>query len=119
MIAIQVFQHGTESDVARYFANVRTLLSLGGLFFLRVNAVSTQIYEPHTIIEQNDFGSVTVQYQSGPKQGLPVHFYARDELLKLTQDAFDPVTELQEDIIVRRPPKTGFWAQWEGIWKRH
>ncbi len=118
IIAIQVFQHGTESDVARYFANVRTLLAPGGLFFLRVNAVSTQIYEPHTIIEHNDFGGMTVQYHAGPKQGLPVHFYARDELLTLTQDVFDPVTEPQEDIMVRPPPKTGFWAQWEGSWKR-
>lgn len=117
LIALQVFQHGTAADVATYFANVGMLLRRGGLFFLRVNSVSTQIHHAHTIIERNDFGGVTVEYQAGPKQGLPVHFYAREELLTLTLEAFDLVRAPREEVIVRTP-RTGFWAQWEAVWKR-
>ncbi len=36
LIAIQVFQHGDESDVATYFEKVAALLRPDGLFFLRV-----------------------------------------------------------------------------------
>ncbi len=51
---------------------MRDLLRRGGLLFLRLNSVSTQIRHAHTVIERNDFGGVTVGYQAGPKQGLPV-----------------------------------------------
>ena len=117
IIAIQVFQHGFGADVARYFANVSSMLSPGGLFFLRVNAASTQIMQPHTIVEQNPFGGMTILYEAGPKQGLPVHFYTRDELVNLTRDHFDVVEELHEDITLRTPPEAGYWVQWEGIWR--
>ena len=33
IIAIQVFQHGFEADAVRYFTNVASTLSPGGLFF--------------------------------------------------------------------------------------
>lgn len=118
LIALQVFQHGTAADVATYFANVRDLLRPGGLFFLRVNSVSTQIRHAHVVIERNDFDGVTVEYRAGPKQGLPVHFYAREELLTLTQEAFDVVSEPSEQIVVRTAPQTGFWAQWQAVWRR-
>ena len=118
LIALQVFQHGTVADVATYFANVRDLLRPGGLFFLRVNSVSTQIRHAHAVIERNDFGGVTVEYKAGPKHGLPVHFYAREELLALTQEAFAIVSEPSEQIIVRTAPQTGFWAQWQAVWRR-
>lgn len=88
------------------------------MFFLRVNSVSTQIRYAHVVIERNDFGGVTVEYQAGPKQGLPVHFFGREELLTLTQEAFDIVSEPCEDIIVRTVPQTGFWAQWQAVWRR-
>ncbi len=55
---------------------------------------------------------------AGPKQGLPVHFYTRDELLDLTRDCFDVVDEPREEVIRRTPPETGSWVQWEGIWRR-
>lgn len=118
IIAIQVFQHGFGADVARYFAHVTSMLSPGGLFFLRVNAASTQVHHPHTIVEQNAFGGMTILYEAGPKRGLPVHFYTRDELLSLTRDHFDVVEEPREDVTSRTPPETGYWVQWEGIWRR-
>lgn len=118
IIAIQVFQHGFNADVAQYFAKVRSMIAPGGLFFLRVNSASTQIYRPHTIAEQNEFGGKTVIYQAGPKQGLPVHFYSRKEILELTRDSFESIDELHEDFTHRTPPEKGSWAQWEGIWRR-
>lgn len=119
IIAIQVFQHGFNADVARYFANVRSILSPGGLFFLRVNSISTQIVRPHTVVEQIRFGGKTVIYDAGPKQGLTVHFYSKQELIHLTCEGFEIVDELREDFTQRIPPEKGIWSQWEGIWRRH
>lgn len=118
LVAIQVFQHGTEADANAYFAKAAALLQPGGLFFLRVNAASTQIYHRHRILERNAYGGLTICYEAGPKQDLPIHFYARDELAMLTAKPFEPVGDLQEDITVRVAPQTGFWAQWEGIWRK-
>ena len=118
VIAIQVFQHGVAADVARYFSGVGALLSPGGLFFLRVNAASTQVRRPHTVIEQNGPGGFTIRYESGPKQGLPVHFFSRDELHTLTRDDFALVAQPHEDVTVRTAPETGHWVQWEATWKR-
>lgn len=118
LIALQVFQHGVAADVARYFSGVRSLLASDGLFFLRVNATSTRIRWPHTVIERNDLGGFTILYDAGPKQGLPVHFYSRAELLDLTRDDFTVVAGPREDVTVRTPPGTGHWVQWEATWKR-
>ena len=118
VIAIQVFQHGVAADVARYFSAVRSLLAPCGLFFLRVNAASTHVHRPHTVMERNEFGGYTIRYESGPKRGLPIHFYARDELLRLTRDGFSVVTEPREDVMTRTPPETGEWVQWEAVWRR-
>ncbi len=118
LIALQVFQHGTVADIAGYFDRAGALLRPGGLFFLRVNSVSTQIYHAHTVIERSGLGGVTARYDTGPKTGVPVHFYSRDELLALTREGFEPLVELREDVIARDAPQTGSWAQWEGIWRR-
>ncbi len=118
LIAIQVFQHGDEADVARYFARVAALLRPGGLFFLRVNAASTQIYHAHTVVERNARGGFTIRYDEGPKAGLLVHFYSRAELVERLADAFVPVLEPTEQVTVRIAPKTGSWAQWEAIGRR-
>ena len=118
VIAIQVFQHGAAADVAEYFSGVRSLLAPGGLFFLRVNSASTDPRWAHTVVERNDHGGFTVRYEEGPKRGLAVHFYARDELLGLTRDGFAPVAAPREDVAVRAPPETGRLVQWEAIWKR-
>ena len=76
------------------------------------------MYHRHTILERNARGGTTIRYDAGPKEGLAVHFYAREELADLTGEAFDPVTAPREEIIRRVAPQTGFWAQWEGIWRR-
>lgn len=118
IIAIQVFQHGTTNDVAAYFAKVGRLLRPGGLFFLRVNAASTQIYHPHTIIERNALGGFTIRYDMGPKQDLPIHFYSRRELLHYTKGIFKPVLTPREDVTVRPPDQRGAWVQWEAVWQK-
>ncbi len=118
VIAIQVFQHGFSADVASYFANVKSMLAPGGLFFLRVNSASTHVHRPHTIAEQDQLGGKTVIYEASSKKGLPVHFYGKDEILQLTRDGFELVEELREDVTQRTPSEKGFWSQWEGIWRR-
>jgi SAM-dependent methyltransferase len=116
LVAIQVFQHGLAADVASYFATTRRLLRPGGLLFLRVNSVSTEIFHRHTVVERTA-GGITACYDAGPKAGLPVHFYACDELAALAAEGFDVVSPPREDRITRTPPQHGFWAQWETIWR--
>jgi hypothetical protein len=118
LIAIQVFQHGTAAEAAGWFDTAATLLPPGGLLFVRVNSVATEIYHRHTVLERTDTGGLTIRYDAGPKQGLAVHFYAAAELDALTRDAFVAIDEPREDVIRRDPPKTGSWAQWEFIWQR-
>ena len=112
-----MFQHGTEADVATYFANVKASLRPGGLFFLRVNSVATQIIRRHTVIERTASGGITIQYDEGPKQDLAVHFYSRAELAELTADGFEDVMPPREQIVARTPPQTGCWVQWEAVWR--
>ena len=118
VIAIQVFQHGVAADVEGYFAKVASVLAAGGLFFLRVNSASTEVFHPHTVVERNDLGGLTVRYDDGPKRGLPVHFFTRDELLNLTRECFEVVDGPREEVTRRSPPATGCWVQWEGTWRR-
>lgn len=118
LIAIQVFQHGGDADVRRYFDRAARLLRPGGLFFLRVNSAATEVYHVHTVTDRNPLGGLTVRYEAGPKRGLLVHFYSRAELTEHLSRSFTPVMPLREDIIVRAAPKTGSWAQWEGVWRR-
>src|SRR2546426_419077 len=77
LIAIQVFQHGADADVAAYCERAAALLRPGGLLFLRVNSVSTQIYHAHTVVDRNAWGGLTVRYDDGPKSGLLVRRVAR------------------------------------------
>ena len=118
VIAIQVFQHGSDADAAAYVAKVAALLRPRGFFFLRVNSVGTQIYHAHTVIERNAFGGITIRYDDGPKRALPIHFYSDVELRERLMPAFAPVSEPREDVTVREAPKTGSWAQWETVWTR-
>lgn len=118
LIALQVFQHGDEADVSRYFINTAAAVKPGGLLFLRVNSATTQVYHHHTVLEVNRLGGFTIRYEEGPKQGLPVHFYSREELFAKTDADFETVQDLREDVVGRASPKTGSWAQWEGVWKR-
>ena len=118
LVAIQVFQHGHDDDAACYFTRAAAALRSGGLFFLRVNSSATQVYHRNTVLERNTFGGFTVRYDAGPKAGLPVHFYSRDELLARARDAFELVMEPRHEVIHRAPPQTGSWAQWEVIWRK-
>lgn len=118
VIAIQVFQHGTAADVATYFANVKAGLRQGGLLFLRVNSASTQVFHAHTVLERGERGGRTVRYDAGSKEDMAVHFFSREELADLARDGFEPVMPPRGEIIRRTPPQTGFWAQWEAIWRR-
>ncbi len=118
LVAIQVFQHGADADVAAYCERAAALLRPGGLLFLRVNSVSTQIYHAHTVVDRNAWGGLTVRYDDGPKSGLLVHFFSDVELRERLTPAFVPVTDVREDVTVRAAPKAGSWAQWEAIWKR-
>lgn len=118
LVAIQIFQHGAQADAPAYFAKAAAALKPGGLFFLRVNSASTEIYFRHTIIDRNDFGGLTVRYDEGPKSGLCVHFYSRAELLELARAWFSLLAGPSEDVTERTPPKTGRWSQWEVIWQR-
>jgi hypothetical protein len=118
LVAIQVFQHGTEADAAAYFDKTAGVLRAGGLFFLRVNSASTEMYLRHTVVDRNDVGGFTIRYDEGPKRGLCVHFYAREELLELARGRFRLLAEPRGDVTARTPPKTGSWAQWEAIWQK-
>src|SRR5215470_13267928 len=69
VIAIQVFQHGNDADVRAYLENVTALLRPGGLLFIRVNSINTEIYHAHTVVERNAWGGFTVRYEEGPKSG--------------------------------------------------
>ena len=117
-VAIQVFQHGTAADAVLYFQRVADLLHQGGLFFLRVNSAATQVYHRHTVVERTALGGFTVRYEEGPKAGLCVHFYSRDELLERTAGRFEALLQPREVVIHRAPPQSGSWAQWEAIWRR-
>ncbi len=118
LIAIQVFQHGGEAEAALYFSRVPALLRPGGLFFLRVNSASTEVYHRHTVVERNPLDGFTVRYEDGPKRGLRIHFYSLAELEARTRGTLVPLMAPREDVIQRAPPETGCWAQWEAIWQR-
>ena len=118
VIALQVFQHGAEADVTTYFTRVAALVRPGGLFFLRVNSASTQIYHAHTVVERNTMGGLTIRYDDGPKRGLLIHFFSDSELRQHLQPAFVPSMTLREDVTLRTARKIGSWAQWESIWRR-
>ncbi len=118
LIALQVFQHGDGQRVKDYFIRVAQLLKPGGLFFLRVNSISTQIVRSHCVVERNRSGGFTIRYDEGPKKGLQVHFFSESEIEELLGANFQPIVDLREDLTQREPPLSGFWSQWEGVWRR-
>ena len=118
IIAIQVFQHGTEEMVRSMFSRAADLLKNGGLLFVRVNSASTQVYYSHQIIERTDLGGFTVRYEEGPKAGLAVHFLSLTELEDILSQWFTALEPVAEQVMPREAPKYGSWAQWEGIWVR-
>lgn len=117
VVGIQVFQHGSEEESHAHIHAALDLLVPGGLFCIRVNAAGTQIEHKHTVVETNDAGGFTVVYEEGPKSGLHVHFFGRDELESLTSN-LEPETPIRLDRTHRKPPSVGYWDQWQGIWLR-
>ena len=117
VVGIQVFQHGREAEAHEHVAAALRRLLPGGLFCMRVNAVGTDLEHAHRVVEQNNDGGFTVEYRSGPKKGLAVHFFAKAELSRLLSRC-EPMLELRLDSTRREPPRAGSWLQWEGIWRR-
>ena len=117
VLSIQVFQHGTEERIKKYFEKVLNVLKPGGLLFLRVNSISTEIYFKHTVHQTNSKGGLTIRYWDGPKKDLYIHFYSRKELDAICSD-FDYVVPLYENITKRTLPKIGTWSQWELVLRR-
>lgn len=119
VIGIQVFQHGDRRTVHDHVRRAQRLLRPGGLFCVRVNAVGTDVWPAHDLVEDAGGRGCTVRYVQGPKAGLLVHFFAREELEGLFADDFAAVLPLRPDSTPRRPPAPGQWKQWEAIWRRH
>jgi SAM-dependent methyltransferase len=118
LIAIQVFQHGDGPALSTAFAQAAALLQPGGLLFVRLNSVATQIYHRHTVLERDRLGGLTIRYDDGPKTGLLIHFASREDLLARAGAVFEVVREPREVVMRRDAPKTGTWAQWEAVWRR-
>ena len=116
VVAIQAFQHGTESGAAAYFDRAAGLLRRGGLLFCRVNSSSTQIRRGHAVVEKGPHGGFTVRYAEGPKEGLDIHFFSERELTdRLSGAGFGLVSGPDEKTMPRVPPETGTWSQWEVV----
>jgi SAM-dependent methyltransferase len=109
VVGLQVFQHGSEDEAHAHVRAAIGRLLPGGLFCLRVNGVGTQIEHAHTPLERN-----TIRYEEGPKRGLLVHFFERDELDALTRE-LEPVLPLRVVRMLRRDDT--HWDQWEAIWR--
>lgn len=114
VISIQVFQHGTESEVRKYFEKASELLKPGGILFLRVNSASTTIYLAHTEVEENQYGGKTIRYEDGPKKDLNIHFFTQDELEECLDSANLKLASMIRELRYERsPPGTGTWSQLE------
>ena len=118
VIGIQVFQHGDRGTAHRHIALAREMLRPGGIIAIRVNATPTELEYEHDVVESEPGFGYTVRYIEGPKRGLLVHFFDREELGSLFDDGFDVRLQLRLATTNREPPSTGSWSQWEGIWRR-
>ena len=119
-IAIQVFQHGDMDRVGRYFEKASMLLEKGGLLFLRVNASNTTAQHGHDVIEENNTGGFTVRYNEGPKKGLDIRFFSKEDICSLIhKNDMSVIRELRNVTTERAPPCTGSWSQWEMVARKN
>jgi cyclopropane fatty-acyl-phospholipid synthase-like methyltransferase len=118
IIALQVFQHGRYKVCAQNFAKAKSLLRPGGLFFLRVNSIATEIEHSHEVVERTQKGGNTIQYLQGPKDGLEIHFFSDSEIIDLMSNGFEVAMDLRERFMQRPHNLKGSWAQWEGAWRK-
>ncbi len=109
VIGIQVFQHGSAAETHAHIRAALARVTPGGLFCIRVNAAGTQVEHPHTWVEPG-----TLRYDGGPKRGLLVHFFTREELEQLTA-GLEPVLPLRVARMLRDDGT--HWDQWEAIWR--
>jgi hypothetical protein len=117
VIGIQVFQHGNRREALDNLALAKERVIPGGIFCLRVNAVGTDVWPAHQVVESFPDRSFTVRYLDGPKRGLFVHFFSRREI----EDQFlgwKALLPLRRDRTERGSPELGQWTQWEGIWRQ-
>ncbi|MGH2641529.1 MAG: class I SAM-dependent methyltransferase [Actinomycetota bacterium] len=117
VIGIQVFQHGLRSEAHADLALAKQFVAPDGMFCLRVNAVGTDLWPEHEVIEEFPDGGFTVRYLAGPKIGLPIHFFSRQEIHDLFV-GWDEVLPVRVDLTARVAPAPGQWSQWEGIWRQ-
>jgi len=119
VIGIQVFQHGDRATTGSVIAEAQRRLRPGGLFCLRVNAVSTDVWPAHEVTEQAPDGGFTVRYLAGSKAGLLIHYFSAAELDALfSPPRFEPVLPPRIDQTWRQPlGAPGQWSQWEAIWR--
>jgi ubiquinone/menaquinone biosynthesis C-methylase UbiE len=117
VIGIQVFQHGDRGEGHDNLALAQEALLPGGLFCLRVNAVGTDVWPEHEVVETFPDRSFTVRYLAGPKRGLLVHFFAREEIEGLFT-AWETELSPRLDRTEREPADLGGLAQWEAIWRK-
>lgn len=111
VLSIQLFQHGNRKTVRHLFDKAYELLQTGGLFVLRVNSIHTQIVQKYDVVERSPEGGFTVQYHTGQKTGLHVHFYSAEELHNLIRSRYNIVLPLREEFIPRDDGT--YWVQWE------
>lgn len=111
LLSIQLFQHGDRKTVQQLFDKAYELLQSGGLFVLRVNSIHTQIVQKYDTVERSPEGGFTVQYHTGQKTGLHVHFYSAEELHNLTRNQYKVVLPLREEFMPRDDGT--YWVQWE------
>ena len=118
VVGIQVFQHGRTEEASAHIRAAQERVGLGGLLCVRVNADVTDVMHDHRVAEGSSDGSFTVQYRSGPKAGLFIHFFSRRSLEDLFAIGFEPVMPMRVSVTQRVFPEVGQWSQWEAIWCR-
>jgi len=118
LVGIQVFQHGNRATCHRHLREAQHLLEPDGLFCLCVNGFGSEYEFRNEVVETGEDGSETIRYLAGPKAGLLIHFFGRDELERLFASEFRPVLPLRRVTMKRDPPGAGHWDQWEAIWQK-
>ena len=117
VIGIQVFQHGSRGEAHANVALAQRFVAPDGLFCLRVNAVGTDVWPAHEAVEESPDGGFTIRYLAGPKSGLPIHFFSRQEIQNLFV-GWKEQLPLSLDVTARPAPAPGQWSQWEAIWRK-
>lgn len=118
VVGLQVFQHGDRRTCHAHLSKAQRRVDPHGLFALRVNAVGTELEHAHEVLEGDPSSGFTVRYAAGPKAGLAIRFFGRDELAARFAGSFREVRPLRAASSERVPPGRGRWVQWEAIWER-